>query len=318
MRARLFCKTGKLAGIEHQIGHEATIGRGAQNTIVLPASVISQRHARISFDPLADGYFLEDLHSKNGTRLDGVRVADRERLGGLNVVTLGEEHDFIFVALAEGPARTAAMADQASAASPAETPSPAAPDPAGPAASATVLETRSAVAVPPLVGAPADGSDDPVSEAATIHEPASALKVPPLVPDAGDDGTSSAATMLQTPSALRDPPLEDASSADQPDAPNPTAVFEIRAADGTRRRFTLTEGRHVVGRAQDCDVQIDDRTLSRQHAAFIVRAGALTVEDLGSQNGTFVESEPVLAPVTLEVGQTVTLGDQIDVVWVTP
>ena len=317
MRARLFCKTGELAGIEHHIGHEATIGRGTQNTIVLPANVISQHHARIAFDPLADGYFLEDLHSKNGTRLDGVRVADRERLGGLNVVTLGEEHDFIFVALAEGPTRAAGVADRASAASLAETPAPASADVTGPPDSATVLEPRSAVAVPPLVDTPADGSDEPVSEAATIHEPASALRVPPLAPDAGDDRTASAATVFQPPSALRVPPLEDASSADQPDAVNPTVVFEIRQADGTRRRFTLIDGRHVIGRAQDCDVQIDDRTLSRQHAAFIVDAGAVAVEDLGSQNGTFVDSEPVLAPVTLEVGQTVTLGDQIDVVWVT-
>ena len=47
-----------------------------------------------------------------------------------------------------------------------------------------------------------------------------------------------------------------------------------------------------------------------------MRADTVTVEDLGSQNGTFVDNERVLAPVTLEVGQTVPLGDQIDVVWV--
>ena len=325
MRARLFCKTGELAGAEHQIDREATIGRGAQNTIVLPANVISQHHARIAFDPLADVFFLEDLHSKNGTRLDGARVDGRQRLSGLNVVTLGEEHDFIFVALAEGPTRTSGAGDWASDASLAETRSPTSADAAGPADStvlapptlatdSTVFEPPSPVAVPPLVGLPVDRLDGPISADATIHEAASALRVPPLVPDAGD-GASSEATVLQPLAALRVPPLAKASNADE--ASPACVVCEIRGADGARRRVTLGDGRHVVGRALDCDVQIDDRTLSRQHAAFSVRAGAVTVEDLASQNGTFVDSERVLAPVTLEVGQTVTLGDQIDVVWVT-
>ena len=101
MRARLFCKTGDLAGADHEIGGEATIGRSAQNTVALAASVISQSHARIFFDADIGRYVLEDLKSKNGTRLDGVPVDGRLRLNDLHVVTLGEQHDFIFVTLPE-------------------------------------------------------------------------------------------------------------------------------------------------------------------------------------------------------------------------
>lgn len=312
MRARLFCKTGELAGAEHRIGDEATIGRSAQNAIVLASGVVSHRHARIVFDPIADAYFLEDLHSKNGTRLDGAQVANRERLSGLNVITLGEEHDFIFVAVPDRPSRGRGVSREASATSSAAPPA-ADVDPAGPA---TVFEPASAVAVPPLVGAPAeaDGND---SAFATIHEAPSALRAPPLAPATGDAAAASAGspTVPQSPSALHVPPLEDVPSGEQPDAPTPPVVFEIRVPDHGRRRITLSDGRHVVGRAAECDVMINDRTLSREHAVFVVRAGTVTLEDLDSQNGTYVGDSPARGAVTLRAGQRVTFG-QVEAVWV--
>ncbi|MYN63758.1 MAG: FHA domain-containing protein [Acidobacteria bacterium] len=97
MQANFFCKTGALAGANYEIGEHATIGRGQDNTVVLTDDVVSTSHARIAFDSAAAGYYLEDLGSTNGTRLDGVPVSGRQRLGDLHVVTFGEQHDFIFV-----------------------------------------------------------------------------------------------------------------------------------------------------------------------------------------------------------------------------
>jgi pSer/pThr/pTyr-binding forkhead associated (FHA) protein len=103
VRARSFCRTGELAGVDHEIDDQATIGRSTQNSLQLGAAVVSQNHARI-FDRSANAFVLEDLHSKNGTRLDGLPVNGSRRLGAVHVVTLGEEHDFIFVA---GPTEAA-------------------------------------------------------------------------------------------------------------------------------------------------------------------------------------------------------------------
>ena len=89
-QARFFCRTGGLAGSDHRIGAEATIGRDAENSIVLPAGVVSKRHARIVFDEAAGAYTLEDLRSRNGTNLDGRPVEGRVRLGALHVITFGE------------------------------------------------------------------------------------------------------------------------------------------------------------------------------------------------------------------------------------
>ncbi len=101
MRARLFCKTGQLAGAIYQIAHEATIGKGAENSIQLYPALISGRHARISYDGKAGSYFLEDLGSRNGTRLDGMRVTRKERLGRLHIITFANAFDFIFQCVEE-------------------------------------------------------------------------------------------------------------------------------------------------------------------------------------------------------------------------
>ena len=42
MGARLFCKTGELAGSHFLIDREATIGSGPSNSIVLPPRTISR------------------------------------------------------------------------------------------------------------------------------------------------------------------------------------------------------------------------------------------------------------------------------------
>jgi transcriptional regulator with GAF, ATPase, and Fis domain len=44
----------------------------------------------------------------------------------------------------------------------------------------------------------------------------------------------------------------------------------------------------VVGRGSECDVQVDDSSISRRHARLVV-ADTITLEDLGSTNGTRVQ-----------------------------
>ncbi|MDH3253320.1 MAG: FHA domain-containing protein, partial [Ignavibacteria bacterium] len=102
MPARLFCKTGQLAGSTYEIGEQAQIGKNPGNTIQLSPAVISGRHAKIYFDPQKQSYYIEDLNSRNGTRVDGSRLRGKERLDQLNVITFANSFDFIFQVVGGG------------------------------------------------------------------------------------------------------------------------------------------------------------------------------------------------------------------------
>jgi len=66
----------------------------------------------------------------------------------------------------------------------------------------------------------------------------------------------------------------------------------------------------VIGRSEDCDLVLDDPTISRRHARVTVsRAGRrLVIGDLGSRNGTVVAGRAVTAPTRVPVRAAIRLG----------
>ena len=64
----------------------------------------------------------------------------------------------------------------------------------------------------------------------------------------------------------------------------------------------------VIGRSGECDLAIADTYLSSRHARFANDDGDLTVEDLGSTNGTYVNQTMVHGRVHLEKGDIVQVG----------
>ena len=77
--------------------------------------------------------------------------------------------------------------------------------------------------------------------------------------------------------------------------------------DGTRERELQLVGRLVVGRDPSCDISDDHSLLSRRHAEFVTSGSAVTVRDLGSRNGVFVNGNRA-AERTLEPGDVVQIG----------
>jgi DNA-binding winged helix-turn-helix (wHTH) protein len=53
-----------------------------------------------------------------------------------------------------------------------------------------------------------------------------------------------------------------------------------------RRKFELREGESIIGRDPRCEVHLDLPGVSRRHARLLVCGARVTVEDLGSKNGT--------------------------------
>jgi pSer/pThr/pTyr-binding forkhead associated (FHA) protein len=90
-------------------------------------------------------------------------------------------------------------------------------------------------------------------------------------------------------------------------AANP--YFEIQGG-ADKMRFELEEPRAdvVVGRASDCQWAIPSSGVSRKHARIRRRGSEVSIEDIGSSNGTFVNSERLSAPRPLRDQDLVRLG----------
>ena len=77
-----------------------------------------------------------------------------------------------------------------------------------------------------------------------------------------------------------------------------------------KQSFSLTDGEHLAGRDADCSLVIDASSVSRRHARITVVAGAATIEDLDSTNGTHVNGTRISGLTPLGPGDEVSLGNE--------
>jgi hypothetical protein len=82
----------------------------------------------------------------------------------------------------------------------------------------------------------------------------------------------------------------------------------VRAGGGRAgESFRPAGERTRIGRSPDCDIFLDDVTVSRNHAVLVEENGTYFVEDEGSLNGTFVNRKRIdRAP--LEEGDELQVG----------
>lgn len=64
----------------------------------------------------------------------------------------------------------------------------------------------------------------------------------------------------------------------------------------------------TIGRSADCDINLQDTYLSGRHARVANDNGDLSIEDLGSTNGTYVNEELIKGRVHLDRGDIVQVG----------
>ena len=74
--------------------------------------------------------------------------------------------------------------------------------------------------------------------------------------------------------------------------------------------FELKDGLTYVGRSEDNDIQINDKTVSRRHLKIVLRDNRLFVTDLKSENGTFISGDPITSGLEIEIeeGEILTIG----------
>lgn len=163
--ARLMGRTGEFANVSHGLELEASLGRAAENDVALNSPFLSGRHARIYF---RDGdYWIEDLGSRNGTRVDGVAVAKPVCLSRVHVITLADAVDLVFV-------RSPAEPHAGSVAEPPPTPATMTRPSPAPSSADTVpaehAETRFDLAFSMLIDPRMEGMQPPVGPPARVYE----------------------------------------------------------------------------------------------------------------------------------------------------
>jgi FHA domain len=120
-----------------------------------------------------------------------------------------------------------------------------------------------------------------------------------LVRDEGGSDT----TMSYTPDEGDD---ESGAVLDEIKAEGPALV--VRSGGGRAgEHFLLEKEETTVGRSPDCDVFLDDVTVSRRHALVVRRDGGFFIEDRGSLNGTFLNRRRIESG-QLEDGDELQIG----------
>src|SRR4051794_30972245 len=93
----------------------------------------------------------------------------------------------------------------------------------------------------------------------------------------------------------------------QPPGPGDLVLVAIVGDRATPYRLGR-RGAFVIGRSRDCDVRIDDPSISRRHTRVTVE-DSIVVEDLGGLNGTKVRGRALGKGERVEVA----IGEAIDI-----
>lgn len=67
----------------------------------------------------------------------------------------------------------------------------------------------------------------------------------------------------------------------------------------------------VVGRAEKCNIVLDDTYVSQMHARIFSKGESVMVEDLGSTNGTYLNRRRITSPSELQRGDHLKIGKTV-------
>jgi DNA-binding winged helix-turn-helix (wHTH) protein len=96
-----------------------------------------------------------------------------------------------------------------------------------------------------------------------------------------------------------------ASSAKEGKRPERRRLLVLKSGE-----IPLLEGENIIGRDPDAALWIDHPSVSRHHARIVIVGQDVTIEDLESKNGTFVNGKRIARSCALSDGDQVRIGPQ--------
>ena len=88
-------------------------------------------------------------------------------------------------------------------------------------------------------------------------------------------------------------------------------LITIALPGQSAQQITLPCGAYIVGRGTECPIHLEDSSVSELHAKLILSPTEAWIEDLGSSNGTIVNSVPVTTSAKLDASTIVSVGNTV-------
>lgn len=85
----------------------------------------------------------------------------------------------------------------------------------------------------------------------------------------------------------------------------------VLGENGKRVASVKLSGTIQIGRAEACQIRLDDTYASQFHARIFSRNGSWWLEDLGSTNGTYLNQRKVTGPTPIGAGDRVKIGKSV-------
>src|SRR5205085_1795557 len=87
---------------------------------------------------------------------------------------------------------------------------------------------------------------------------------------------------------------------------------QLALVEGSRsQRFIVRKRETVVGRQKGCGLRIPLPDVSRRHCILRIEGSVMTIEDLGSSNGTYLNKDRVLHKTVVRSGDKIQLGNLV-------
>jgi hypothetical protein len=91
--------------------------------------------------------------------------------------------------------------------------------------------------------------------------------------------------------------------------------FIMHSGPNSGKIYRLEASEIIIGRDANNGVAINDAEVSRKHARLSLHGSAYVIQDLGSTNGTFVNGQRITGSQVLNIGDTVSFGENIVVIY---
>lgn len=86
-------------------------------------------------------------------------------------------------------------------------------------------------------------------------------------------------------------------------------MLKVRGGKQDGRQIKISQiKKYLIGRGEDCHLRPRCEQVGRHHCALMIEEPDVTIRDLGSSHGTFVNGERVYLPVGLKTGDLIRVG----------